>query len=340
MNDPVLVEVTRGGIVESVHHGAVAVMDADGGTVLALGDIDRPVFPRSAVKGFQALPLIESGAAARFGLSDEEVALACASHSGEPLHAETAATTLAKAGQTMACLECGAHWPMGDRAARALAATGMAPTPLHNNCSGKHAGFVCVAVQEGHDPKGYVQPDHPVMREVTAALGHMTRYDLSQAARGVDGCSIPTFAIPLRNIAAGFARFGSGQGLAPERAKAAARLREAVARAPFMVAGTGRFDTDVMTALGPRAFTKIGAEGVLCAALPELGLGIALKIDDGAARAADVAMAALLRRFLPLSDAEAAVIEPLADHVMKNWNGIEVGRLRGSTNLTAARSRS
>ncbi len=333
MSDPILVEITRGGIVESFHHGAVAVVDADGGSVLALGDIDRPIFPRSAVKGFQALPLIESGAADRFHLTDAEIALACASHSGEPRHVGAAASMLGKAGLDLHCLECGAHWPMGDKAARALAGEGKSPLPLHNNCSGKHAGFICVAVQEKIDPNGYIQPDHPLMREISAALGAMTAFDLSKTARGVDGCSIPTYAIPLRNIAHGFAKFATGQGLAPERAKAATRLRKAVAAEPFMVAGTDRFDTVVMEALRERAFIKTGAEGVYCAALPEAGLGIALKIEDGAGRAAETVMAALLRRFLKLDGDAAAVIAARTDHAMKNWNGIEVGRMRAGALL-------
>jgi L-asparaginase II len=335
MSDPVLVEITRGGVVESFHHGAVAVIDADGGTVLALGDIDRPVFPRSAVKAFQALPLIESGAADRFQLTEAELALACSSHSGEPRHVGGAASMLGKAGLDLHCLECGAHWPMGDAATRALAGEGMKPTPLHNNCSGKHAGFLCVAVQERIDPKGYIAPDHPLMREITGALGYMTGYDLANTARGVDGCSIPTYAIPLRHLARGFAQFASGQGLGPERAKAAARLRRAVAAEPFMVAGSERFDTVVMEALRERAFIKTGAEGVYCGALPELGLGIALKIEDGAGRAAETAMAALLVRFLKLTAEHDPVVLARTDHAMTNWNGIEVGRMRAVASLIA-----
>ena len=335
MSDPVLVEITRGGVVESFHHGAVAVVDADGKTVLSLGDIDRPIFPRSAVKAFQALPLIESGAADRFQLTDAEIALACASHSGEPRHVGGAASMLGKAGLDLHCLECGAHWPMGEKAARELAAEGKVPLPLHNNCSGKHSGFICVAVQEGIDPKGYIAPEHKLMREITGALGDMTGYELSKTARGVDGCSIPTYAIPLRNIARGFAQFASGQGLGVERAKAAARLRKAVAAEPFMVAGSERFDTVVMEALRERAFIKTGAEGVYCGALPELGLGIALKIEDGAGRAAETAMAALLARFLKLTAEKDPVVVARTDHSMKNWNGIEVGRMRAAANLTA-----
>lgn len=328
MANPPLVEITRGGIVESGHAGAIAVCDATGAVLFSLGDIGRPVFPRSAIKGFQALPLVESGAADHFGLTDAELSLACASHSGEPGHAETAAGMLAKAGRNETCLECGAHWPMGEKAARALHASGLKPSALHNNCSGKHAGFICAAVEMGHDPKGYIAPDHPTMRRITSAVGEMTGFDLSTTARGVDGCSIPTYAIPLKNIAMGFAKFAGGEGLSSSRAEAARRLRLAVAVSPFHVAGTDRFDTDVMQELGPRAFIKTGAEGVYCAALPEKGLGIAIKIDDGATRASEIAMAATLKRFLALGEGESASVSRKLDEQMKNWNGIEVGRMR------------
>ncbi len=328
MDNPVLVEVTRGDVVESRHRGAVCVMDADGAVLLSLGDVDRPVFPRSAVKAIQALPLMESGAAERFGLTDPEIALACASHSGEPAHADTAASMLAKAGLDAGCLECGAHWPMGDRAARALAATGAEPTALHNNCSGKHAGFICLACEAGVDPTGYVQAGHRVQHDVRGALEAVTGARHDAHLRGVDGCSIPTYAVPLASLALGFARFGSGHGLPPARAKAAARIRAAVAAAPFFVAGTGRFDTLLMGRLGARAFVKTGAEGVYCGTLPELGLGVAIKCDDGGSRAAEAAMAAIILRYLKLEPDDAAFVAGLMDHGMRNWNGIEVGRVR------------
>jgi L-asparaginase II len=333
MSNPVLVEVTRGGIVESGHSGAIAVCDAEGRVVFSMGDIGRPVFPRSAIKGFQALPLVESGAAHRFQLTDAELSLACASHSGEPGHAVTAAGMLAKAGRDETCLECDAHWPMGEKAARRLFSTGAKPSALHNNCSGKHSGFVCAAIEMGHDPKGYIQPDHPVMREISAAIEAMTGFDLSKTARGVDGCSIPTYAIPLKNIATGFARFATGEGLSKSRAEAVRRLRQAVAASPFHVAGTGRFDTLVMEELRERAFIKTGAEGVYCAALPEKGFGIAIKIDDGATRASETVMAAMLTRFLELDASASKSVATHLDYRMSNWNGIEVGRLRPAMGL-------
>lgn len=334
--NPVLVEVTRGQAVESMHRGAVAIVDADGGVAACWGDIDRPVFPRSAVKLLQALPLVESGAADRLGLTDEELALACASHNGEPAHVALAAGMLAKAGVDAGVLECGSHWPMLDAAARDLAAAGGQPHALHNNCSGKHAGFVCLACVL-HGPgvdlrqyvHGYVRAGHPVMREVDAAIEAATGASLADAPSGIDGCSIPTYALPLRQLAQTFARLGTGTHLRPGLADAARRLRQAVARAPFSVGGTGRFDTRVMERLGERVFCKVGAEGVYCAALPELGLGVAIKMDDGnTARAAEVAMAAVIESCLPLDEADAGFMAALSTVVMRNWNGLVVGELR------------
>ncbi|MGO4389654.1 asparaginase [Microvirga sp. 2YAF29] len=333
MDNPFLVEVTRGQLVESRHRGSVSVVDADGGIVLSIGDVDRRVFPRSAVKALQALPLLETGIADKYGLTDEEIALACASHSGEPDHARVAAAMLAKAGRDVSCLECGTHWPMGEAAARQLAASGKTPSALHNNCSGKHAGFICLACGLGDDPRGYVSAGHPVQRRVREALEEITGACHTDDKSGIDGCSIPTYAIPLPSLAFGFARFGTGHGLSGEGKAAAERIRKAVARHPFMVAGTGRFDTKLMEILGERAFVKVGAEGVYCATFPELGYGVALKADDGHARAAEAMMGALALRFLPMSDNEREAVSALAQPVFKNWNGIEVGGIQVSPTL-------
>ena len=313
----------------------------------SLGDIDRPIFPRSAVKALQALPLVESDAADRLRLNDDELALACASHNGEPEHVRTAAGMLAKAGVDASVLECGVHWPYQDIVSRAIAARGEVPTALNNNCSGKHAGFICLAcaLMGWNDTglnlrgyvKGYVKPEHPVMQEVTDALQAATGFDVSRAPRGTDGCSIPTYAIPLRHLALAFARLGAGIGLREGHLRAAKRLREAVARSPFMVAGTNRFDTRVMQRLGERVFCKVGAEGVYCAALPERGIGVAIKIDDGNnARAAEVVMAATIESLLAFGDDDAMFMRGFSDMTLKNWNGIEVGALRASGTLRNA----
>ncbi|NVN42005.1 asparaginase, partial [Ameyamaea chiangmaiensis] len=211
--DAPLAEVTRAGRVESVHRGAVAVVDDTGRVVFAAGDIEQPTYTRSSVKALLALPLVETGAADRLGLTAEELALACASHTGEAMHATVAARMLARTGRDVACLECGTHWPTSDAAARALAASGHTPSALHNNCSGKHAGFVCVACDSGRDVAGYSTPDHPVMREAVRAVAEMTGAVHDDSNRGIDGCSIPTHAIALRALATGFARFATGAGL-------------------------------------------------------------------------------------------------------------------------------
>jgi L-asparaginase II len=326
MTNPILVEVTRGSLVESRHRGAVAVADAEGRIVLALGDVAARVFPRSAIKALQALPLIEAGAADRFGFGDVELALTCASHSGEPAHIAGVERMLARAGLDASALRCGAHYPISQSAAAAVMRAG-APSPLHNNCSGKHAGFLCLACSMGVDPAEYFRPGHPVQRRVRAVLEDFTGAVLSEESCAIDGCSVPTWAVPLENLARGFAKFGSGEGLAPERAHAVARLRHACAHEPWYVAGTGRFCTEIMQLFGSRVFVKTGAEGVYCGALPQQGLGFAVKCDDGAARAAQAIVAALIARFLPLDAIERTALAPFIRPILHNWNGFEVGAI-------------
>ncbi len=324
----ILVEVLRGDHVESRHAGAFVVADADGRVVLQGGDVAQAVFPRSAIKAFQALPLIETGAAERFGLDDEALALACASHDGSPEQVRGVERMLASAGLSGTCLECGVQWPSNGGAARALAAEGRVATALHNNCSGKHAGFLCVAAATGAPLAGYVAAEHPVMQRVTRAVAEVTGASLEAGNQATDGCSIPTYAIPLTALARGFARFGSGQGLGATRAAAAARLRRAVAAHPERVAGGKRFDTLLMQALGERAFVKVGAEGVHCGALPELGLGFAVKCADGASRASEVVTAALVQRLLNV-ELDSSLTRP----ELLNWNGLSVGSLRPAPSL-------
>ena len=303
MANPVLVEVTRGGRIESRHRGAVSIQDADGKAICTIGEVDAPVFPRSAVKALQALPLVECGAAEAYGFGARELALAQASHGGEPAHVEGVAAMLAAIGLGEADLECGAHMPSHGASARALVRAGREPGQLHNNCSGKHANFLAVARRLGVDHRGYVAAPHPVQAMIRDVMEGLTgaAHDADQC--GTDGCSIPTYAAPLPALARGFARFGTGAGLPPQRAAAARKLYEAAVRQPYFVAGTGRFCTEIMQLLGGAALLKTGAEGVFCAAVPGLGLGIALKCEDGATRASEAMMAALLARLFPEHEA-------------------------------------
>ena len=318
MANPVLVEVTRGARVESRHRGACAIVDAEGRLVLALGDVEAPVYPRSAVKALQALPLVESGAAENFGFDARALALAQASHSGEPQHVADVAAMLAAMSLDESALECGAQAPIDKQAEAALLSRGQAPGPLHHTCSGKHAGFLALCRHRGFDHAGYGEPRHPAQEEVRAALADLmgTPHRVEDCA--TDGCSIPTYAVPLTVLARGFARFATGADLARERAAAARRIYEAAVSEPFHVAGTGRFCTDAMTIMGRAALVKTGAEGVFCAALDGLGLGVALKCDDGATRAAEAMMAAVLAWLLP-EHAEA----------LRRWSDAPVLTLRG-----------
>lgn len=328
MTDPVLVEVTRGERVESVHRGAVAIVDTRGKRRGAIGDIERPIFPRSAIKSMQALALVESGAADRYGFGNAELALACASHNAEPRHVATALKMLAAAGRGEADLACGGHMPMDKSAADALVRAGKPFSRIHDNCSGKHAGFICLSCGMGIDPRGYEQADHPAQVEVRAAIEEVTGAKLAPDVTDVDGCSAPAYAISLEKLAYGFARLVTGKGLRPQRAAAARRLVEACTAEPFMMAGTGRFDTEALTLFGGRLFVKGGAEGVFCGAFPELGLGVAIKCDDGAQRGPEVLMAAAIEAFLPLSEAERAAFAHRLRPPIMSRVGVKVGEIR------------
>lgn len=330
MSDPVLVEVTRGGAVESRHRGAAAVADAEGAIVAAWGDVERPVFPRSAVKPIQALPLLETGAAERFQLSDAEVALACASHNGEAEHTRAVAVWLRRLGLAAGDLECGAHAPTYPETAKAQERRGEAPSALDNNCSGKHAGFLATALFMGEPTRGYIEPGHPVQKRVGQALAEMTGCDLAAAPWGVDGCGIPTFALPLAAIARAMARLAAPEGLAPARRRAAERIVAAMAAHPHLIAGQERFDTRAIAAAHGAFVVKGGAEGVHAAIVPGRGLGLALKIEDGAARASDVAMTALLAHLGLLTNGIDEALEDYAPRPIYNVAGRAVGEVRAT----------
>ncbi|MBY3121103.1 asparaginase [Rhizobium laguerreae] len=333
MTNPVTVEVTRGLLVESRHRGAVAVVDGDGKLVFSLGDIEAAVFPRSSCKAMQALPLVESGAADAYGFGDKELALACASHNGEDEHVALAASMLSRAGRDAQALECGAHWSISQKILIQQARTLEAPTALHNNCSGKHAGFICACCHQDVDPTGYVGYEHPLQVEIRAAMESLTGAVLGAERCGTDGCSIPTYAVPLRSLAHGFAKMATGIGLEPLRAKASRRVIEACMAEPFYVAGSGRACTKLMQIAPGRIFVKTGAEGVFCAAIPEKGIAIALKCEDGMTRAAEAMVAATLARFFETEDEVHAALMAYAATPMRNWNGIHVGDVRVTSAL-------
>jgi L-asparaginase II len=329
MGNPVLIELTRGALVESTHAGVLAIARSDGAIAGSIGDIGRPVFPRSAIKPLQALPFVESGTVERFRFGAPEIAIACASHSGTPRHVALVAAMLAGVGLTPAALGCGVHEPFHVPTAHALIKAGTVPSPLHHNCSGKHAAMLATAAHLGEPTDGYWHPDHPVQVRIRRVLEDLTGCTLSPAVCGIDGCSVPNWAMPPSALAGAFARFVSGAGLTPQRAGHCARIFEACAAHPDLVAGPGRFDTLIMQRLPGKVLVKTGAEGVYCGALREAGLGFALKIEDGAKRASEAVAAHLIARFHP----EAQEAAP--DAVLRNWRGLDVGRVRATPDLEA-----
>ena len=331
--NPLLVEVTRGNQVESYHRASLAVVDAAGAVVLRAGDTQRPVYARSAIKSLQAIALVESGAADAFDVSEAELALACASHSGEPRHVAAVTAWLARIGLGVDDLECGPQLPGHEPSLIALLAGGGEATQAHNNCSGKHTGFLTLARHLGVPTRGYVTYEHPVQQRILGVLEAMTGIDLGSAPRGIDGCGIPVIGIPLGNMALAMARLGAPDDQPEARQAACARLRQAVAAHPFNVAGSGRFDTRVMEATGDKAFIKTGAEGVYCGAFPELGLGVAIKVDDGAGRAAEIIMARLLGRFGVLGEDQAAALGGIFTAPITNRAGLTVGEVRPAARI-------
>lgn len=322
MSNPIIAEVTRGDMVESRHRGFFAIVDASGKIIASAGDVATPIFPRSAIKAFQALPLLESGGAERFGLNEEEVALCCASHSGEPEHVRVARSILAKAGVDEACYECGAHMPSNKEATYELVRHGEKPLQVHNNCSGKHAGMLALAKQLGAPLEGYVKFEHPVQQAVADCLSRYTGENVKNAPRGIDGCSVPTWALPLHSVALAFARLGQGD-------EHCQRVIESAAAHPFLIAGSGRFDTKIMTAV-PRLFIKGGAEGVSCGAIPHAGFGFALKCDDGAGRGADIAISQVLAKLKCWTPEEQAKLHTFTTEHLTNWRKLDVGDVRAA----------
>jgi len=330
MTNPVIAEVWRGGIVESRHRGAICIVGPGGTTLFESGDIDQDVYPRSAIKIFQALPLIESGAADAFGFGQPALALACASHNGEARHTDQAAAMLADCGCDAGTLECGAHDPRDRDVLRQLAIEGRAASAIHNNCSGKHAGMIATAMHLGEDPAHYVDQEHPVQQRIRATMSELTDTLLENAPCAIDGCSVPTWALPLNKTALGLSRLVTGEGPGADHKDAAARLMAACIAEPEMTSGIGRNCAHVMRASRGRAYVKTGAEGVYCGAVPERGIGIALKIDDGHSRASEVTIAAVVSALLPDT---ADALAPWRNIRLRNWRQFDVGELRPSAAL-------
>lgn len=334
----ILAETTRGGLVESVHHGIIAVANVAGDLIARAGDPERVVFYRSSAKPFQAIPVIESGAADRFALTPRELALCCASHSGQPHHQAEVAAILAKIGLDAGALRCGCVVPY-DETEGARVVAGLAPrSPLQCDCSGKHAGMLAVCVHEGLPIDTYLEPAHPLQQRILGIMATVLRLPAAAIGRGTDGCSLPTFAAPVAAMARSWATLadpdGAPEGQGRQHAAALGRLAAAMVAAPENVAGDGEFVTDLMDLAGGRIVAKSGAEGLICLAVPGRGLGIAVRILDGSFRAHPVVVGDILRQLDALDDATLAAIAARHPATIRNHNGWPVGEMRPAFTLT------
>lgn len=330
MTHPVpMAEIWRGPYLESLHLGHAVICDEAGRILRAHGDAQALIYPRSACKMVQALPLLSSGAADAFGLGEEQLALACASHDGAMIHTARVRAWLADLGLADDDLRCGPQMPNDREERTRLICSDTRPCQYHNNCSGKHAGFLTLSKHLGAGPE-YVDIDHPVQRAVRAAFEEATGQE--SPGFGIDGCSAPNFATTLHGLARAMAWFAGAAGRSGSASRAAARLVRAMAAHPELVAGEGRACTVLMRAAGGRAVVKTGAEGVFVAILPERRLGVALKISDGATRASECAIAALLIALGALDPGQDAARRYVNAPIL-NRRGIATGAIRPAADL-------
>ncbi len=328
-----LVEVRRGSIVESRHRGHISAVDGDGKEVASLGESETITYMRSSAKLHQALPLVATGAADHFHFTDREIAVACGSHSGQAIHAETVAGMLAKIGLDASALKCGVHEPFDKQTAQEMRERGEQPSILQNNCSGKHTGMLALALHLRAPTETYDHQDNPVQLAILDTVARFSGVPISELAIGTDGCGVPVFGMPVRAMALMYARLVAPPAdFAEETRKACARIVAAVTTYPEMIGGTiERFDTELMRAARGRVVSKVGAEGVYtaavlpCAEWPR-GLGLAFKIEDGEDRRARPTVAIeSLRQLGILRDDSLKAVEAYASFPIRNHRGDIVG---------------
>lgn len=316
------VDVVRGDVVESRHTAVVAVVDAQGRIERAWGDVGLVTYMRSAAKPFQAVPLVTTGAADAFGVTEEELALVAGSHNGEDVHAETAGRLLERAGLSEPDLRCGRHPPFHKPTAKAL---GDDYTAIRHNCSGKHAGMLAASVHMGWDPRTYLEPMHPVQQDILNVVGWAAGLDPAEVRIGIDGCGVPSFALPVSACARAFATLATAEEKDGGHGRALARVRRAMQAHPEMVAGDDRLDTKVIRASGGRVLVKAGAEACYGAALVETSLGVAVKVVDGSTRAVAPVLGAVLERLGVLK--ENVTLDDEFNPTLRNHAGRVVGRI-------------
>jgi L-asparaginase II len=333
MNAAKLVDVYRGGKIESSHYGHIAVVDSTGKLLYSAGDPNRLTYARSAVKPIQAIPLVESGAAEKYNLSNADLSLCCGSHCGESNHTDQVLSMLQKADLEENALQCGTHIPFSQNTYISLLKAQQDPTVRHHNCSGKHSGMLLTAKHLHESLADYYLPDHPVQKRILETMSDVCDYPEEKITIGIDGCGVPVFEMPLYNLAFGFARMARPETLGQKRGDVVERITKAMMKHPEMVGGTGRFCTDFMNVAQGTMFGKLGAESVYCLGDRESGLGIAVKIEDGSVRAIYPATLEVLKQLNLITQNQ---LEELMDHyrpILKNARNEEVGYIEADFQL-------
>lgn len=322
----ILLHYTRGGKVESLHRGDIAVVDVKGKLVDSVGNPDLPMFWRSAAKPFQVLPFVTEGGLAQYEISSEELALMVSSHSGEQQHVELVRKALIKVGLTEAALACGSAKPMNSKAAKAIMLNNEKYQAVHNACSGKHTGMLALCKMLGLPVEGYTEPDHEVQKVMHSAVAEAAGLKAEEVEIGIDGCGVPVFYLPLKNMAYAYARLGQPvSGNWGQNTEAVAAIRDAMLAHPSVVAGTGRIDTAVMNLTKGRILAKIGAEAVYCLAAVNQGIGISFKIEDGSYRAINPTVIGVLKRLDLITATEHEELLKMFPPVLKNHRGDVIG---------------
>jgi len=337
-DEPLLVEVTRGDLVESVHRVSACAVDAAGRVLLRAGEIDAPVYLRSAAKPFIAAAAVEAGVVERFGLEAREIAVMTGSHSGQPLHLEAVLSILRKIGMDVSALQCGVHFPYDETSANAMRRNGEEPTALHNNCSGKHAGILALCLVLGADPATYLSRENPAQRYILEFCARMSDDDPATWPVGTDGCGIPVYATSLRQAARSFARLATPDGVRPADAAALLAVRNAMTAYPQYVAGIGQLDTELMLAGDFQIVSKAGAEGVHGVAAVARGCGYVSKVADGSSRARGPSTLAALRTLGVLDEQKAGKLARFERPAVYNRAGQAVGEIRASTNVAVEKA--
>jgi L-asparaginase II len=333
MSNPILVEVTRGGVLESFHRGVICIVNQSNEIVYSVGDTQQICFPRSALKFFQQIPLLCSGAVEHFGFTEEEIALFCGSHNGEHKHVETVRSILSKIGLDESFLLCGPQMPTLKADQYEIIKGNLKPLRIHNNCSGKHAGFLAYCVFKNWPTENYIDPSHPLHLEILDVISDFHEYPKEKIQQGIDGCSAPIFAFPVYNQAVAYKNLICPDKFSDTIQKACKTMVDAIINYPEMIAGEKRYCTDLMRQSKGKLIGKTGADGVYSIGINDLNLGICIKVDDGKMGPQYNIAQAVIEQLHVLSDDANSLLRNYVEQENKNFGGMLTGETLVSANV-------